>query len=96
LGREPTTDEKKLFMRHWKTLESKLPAEARPSPEIPLKVQREAVEENTGERFTFAEQLFSNSEFEPDVQPSDVPRHIRALADICLVILNSNEFVYVY
>ena len=96
LGRQPTTDEQKLFSQHWKTLEAQLPAEARPSPEIPLTVKREAVEENTGERFTFEERLFSNSEFKPDVQPSDTPRHVRALADLCLIILNSNEFVYVY
>lgn len=43
---------------------------------------REAVEENTGERFTFKEMLVSNQE--------------QALAHICLAILNSNEFVYLY
>lgn len=96
LGRQPTTGEQELFSQHWKSLEAQLPAEARPSPKIPLKVNREAVEENTGERFTFEERLFSNSEFKSDAQPSDTPRHVRALADICLVILNSNEFVYVY
>ena len=96
LSRQPTTEEQKLFLEHWKTLESQLPLEARPSPEIPLKVKREAVEENTGERFTFEEPLFSNLEFKPDLQPADVTRHVRALSDICLVILNSNEFVYVY
>ncbi len=61
-----------------------------------LKVKREAVEENTGERFTFEEPLFANEEFESDLRPTDVDRHVRALGDVCLVILNSNEFVYVY
>jgi len=96
LGRQPTIDEQELFLQHWKALEATLPVQARPSPEVPLMVEREAVEENTGERFTFEEQLFSNSEFTPDIQPADTSRHVRALADICLVILNSNEFVYVY
>ena len=96
LGRQPTIDEQELFLQHWKTLEATLPEQARPSPEVPLMVEREAVEENTGERFTFEERLFSNSEFTPDIQPTDTSRHVRALADICLVILNSNEFVYVY
>ena len=54
------------------------------------------VEENTGERFVFEERLFANEEFVPDLLPRDVDHHIRALADICLVLLNSNEFVYVY
>jgi len=40
--------------------------------------------------------LYSNADFVPDLQPADVDRHTRALSDVCLVILNSNEFVYVY
>ena len=27
---------------------------------------------------------------------ADVPPHTRALADVCLALLNSNEFAYVY
>jgi len=30
------------------------------------------------------------------LQPADVERHVQALADLCLVIFNANEFVYVY
>ena len=62
----------------------------------PLEVVREAVEENTGEKFTFVERLYANADFVSDLQPADVDRHTRALSDVCLVILNSNEFVYVY
>ena len=96
LCRQPSAEELTEFIAHWKKLESKLPVEARPSPTVPLKVKREAVEENTGERFTFEEALFANLEFEPDLQPAEVDRHVRALGDVCLVILNSHEFVYVY
>lgn len=96
LGRRPDNDEVKEFLAHWKKLDQVLPEKPRPSPPVLLTVKREAVEENTGERFSFEEQLFANKEFEPDLQPADVDRHTRALADICLVILNSNEFVYVY
>jgi len=96
LSRAPSTAEVQQLLEHWKKLEAALPPTARSTPVAPLKVKREAVEENTGERFRFEEQLFSNTEFQPDLQPSDVNRHIRALGDICLVILNSNEFVYVY
>ena len=96
LSREPTTDETTELLAHWRKLEAELPAEARPSPAVPLEVEREAVEENTGERFVFEERLLANEEFEPDLQPADVDRHVRALGDVCLVILNSNESVYVY
>ena len=96
LSRGPTAAEADEFLTHWKRLLGTLPEQARPSQPVLLKVKREAVEENTGERFSFEERLFSNEEFEPDLQPSDVDRDVRALADICLVIMNSNEFVYVY
>jgi mono/diheme cytochrome c family protein len=96
LCRQPSGRELKVFLAHWRKLESELPGEARPSPIVPLKVEREAVEENTGERFVFEEVLFANGEFVPDLQPADVDRHVRAFGDICLVIFNSNEFVYVY
>jgi hypothetical protein len=34
--------------------------------------------------------------FVSDKKVWDVSPHTRALADICLVLMNSNEFVYVY
>jgi hypothetical protein len=33
--------------------------------------------------------------YQRDPLPADVPPATRALADLCLVILNSNEFLYV-
>lgn len=95
-SRPANSDEMAEVTRHWDRLLDALPEKPRSSPHVPVKVKREAVEENTGERFTFDERLFSNAEFEPDLQPADVTREVRGLADICLVILNSNEFVYVY
>jgi hypothetical protein len=65
-----------------------------PSP--PLEVLREAVEENTGENFVFAETLAANADFIPDLRPADCDARTRALAEVCLVLLNSNEFAYVY
>jgi hypothetical protein len=62
----------------------------------PREVEREAVEENTGEQFIFRETLYANADFVPDLALCDVSPRIRALADVCLALLNSNEFVYVY
>ncbi|MCR9291714.1 MAG: PSD1 and planctomycete cytochrome C domain-containing protein [bacterium] len=96
LSREPASEELDEFLAHWQKTEESLSEEppARTSP--PLEVVRKAVEENTGELFTFTERLYSNTDFVPDLQPADVDRHTRALSDICLVMLNSNEFIYVY
>ncbi|HYF36689.1 MAG TPA: hypothetical protein VD994_15445, partial [Prosthecobacter sp.] len=62
----------------------------------PQTVRRDAVEENTGEKFSFNERLPGYAEFVPDLQPAAVDARTRALADVCLVLLNSNEFSYVY
>ena len=96
LSREPSPTELEDFLLHWRETEKLLSADAPRRSTPPLEVVREAVEENTGEKFTFVEQLYSNAKFVPDLQPDDVDRHTRALSDVCLVIFNSNEFVYVY
>jgi hypothetical protein len=67
-----------------------------PARRPPLTVERQAVEENTGEKFSFTENLYAYEDFVPDLQPQDVDAITRALADICLVVFNSNEFAYLY
>ena len=96
LSREPSSEELDEFLAHWRETEKSLPEEPPVRTSLPLEVVRKAVEENTGELFTFTERLYSNTDFVPDLQPADVDRHTRALSDVCLVMLNSNEFVYVY
>lgn len=96
LAREPSPQELKEFLAHWRETEKTLTEKVAPRPVPPLSIVREAVEENTGERFRFSEPLYSNADFIADLQPADVDRHTRALSDLCLVILNSNEFVYIY
>jgi hypothetical protein len=65
-------------------------------PEVPREVIREAVEENTGEKFTFREPLEAHADFVLDCDPSQATPELRGLAELCLVLFNSNEFVYVY
>ena len=96
LSRAPSAQELEELLAHWLDTERSLPEQAPSRATPPLEVVRKAVEENTGEKFTFTERLYSNADFVSDLQPSDVDRHTRALSDVCLVLLNSNEFVYVY
>jgi hypothetical protein len=94
-SRGPSAQEKRECLAHWREtipLVQTAPAPAKP----PLEVRRDAVEENTGEKFSFSEKLHAYAEFVPDLQPADVDARTRALADVCLVLLNSNEFAYVY
>ncbi len=95
-SREPSDRELDLGLDHWREIESMLPPTAASWDDLPLDVRREAVEENTGENFSFREQLHANADFVPDLRPAELDRRTRALADLCLVLLNSNEFVYVY
>jgi Protein of unknown function (DUF1553)/Protein of unknown function (DUF1549) len=95
-GRSPRPDELAACIVHWRDVEAilgdKIPERTKP----PLEVRREAVEENTGEKFSFNEKLHAYDDFVADLQPADVPMHTRALADVCLALFNSNEFAYVY
>jgi hypothetical protein len=59
-------------------------------------VTREAVEENTGEKFRFTETLEAAADFVPDLHPADASPELRGLAEVCLVLLNAAEFAYVY
>ncbi len=96
LGRQASAEEAEELLQHWQQVERSLPEEPSPAVAAPLQVTRDAVEENTGEKFSYTETLFANADFVPDLQPADVDRHTRALADVCLVLFNCNEFVYVY
>ena len=96
LSRDPSHSEVDELVTHWHEVEQTLPENVEQRHSQSLTVLREAVEENTGEKFSFTERLFSNEDYVPDLQPHDASRHVRAFADICLVVLNSNEFVYIY
>jgi len=61
--------------------------------EFPKEVVRTMVEEFTGEPFAFQEN-WDMTGYEHNLRPSEVSAETRALADLCLVVLNSNEFVY--
>ncbi len=95
-GRPPSPAEKAACTTHWQLMVAKQATIAFKQPQPPLSVKRDAVEENTGEKFSFQEKLPGYADFIPDLQPADVDAQTRALADVCLVLLNSNEFVYLY
>ena len=95
-GRNPESEEQESAIAHWARIES-LQNQVRPAPrEYPKEIVREANEENTGEPFTFTERLFVYDDYQPDVQPHEVDAKTRALAELCLALMNSNEFVYIY
>jgi mono/diheme cytochrome c family protein len=96
LGRSATAAEIATCLAHWREMTPLQEKAIYPGETPPLTVRREAVEENTGEKFSFDERLHAYADFVPDLQPGDCDARTRALADVCLALLNSNEFAYVY
>ena len=95
-GRDPKPEERKVCLQHWSELE-KIQNSLKPEPRIfPTEVVRQAPEENTGENFTFTEILHVYKDYVSDLQPYQVNAETRGLADLCLILFNSNEFVYLY
>jgi hypothetical protein len=95
-GRQPNDQELRRTQEHWAKMSERHTKVDLPHREWPTEVIREAVEENTGEPFKFTERLFVYDDYEPDLQPHQVDAVTRGLADVCLALLNSNEFIYVY
>ena len=94
-ARPPTAEELRTVLAHWRAM-AKVHAATPPPPKPrPTRVVHTITSELTGERFQFTHPE-DPSEFEPNLHPSDVTAEVRAMADVALVLLNSNEFVYVY
>jgi hypothetical protein len=93
-GREPAAAERAACLKHWAAMTERHKGLRFAKPARPAKVRREAVEENTGEKFTFEEVLPTAADFVPDTHPADVGPDARGLMELCLVLFNANEFAY--
>ena len=62
----------------------------------PTRIKRALVEELSGDPFEYEEMLNAYEDFVPDPGPEDVGAETRALADVALLIFNSNEFSFIY
>ena len=65
-------------------------------PTYPTTITRSLVEEATGLPFEYEEILPAFENYHADKKAHDVSARTRALADLCLVLFNANEFMYVY
>jgi Protein of unknown function (DUF1553) len=94
-GRPPRPDEIQAARRHIVDLTQLHSLQTPPRTEVPEVVVREMIAEETGAPFRWQERMFLE-DYRPDPQAADVTPDVRALADLCLVLLNSSEFLYVY
>ncbi len=94
-GRPPEPEILQACLDHWQAMTERLEGLDPPSNSFPQQITREVVDENTGEVFQFTEILEGYRDYVPDLQAYQVDARTRALADLCLVLFNSNAFLYV-
>ncbi len=96
--REPTPKQLSRSLKHLSMMTTYHQSHPPKPVPPPRSIARHMVEEMTGEEFSWTEQLdiYANPKFVSDVKPCQVDAQTRALAEICLVLMNSNEFLYVY
>ncbi len=95
-GRSPTDHERTLAIDTSRTNDGTLLQSNAFTETEPTRVERELIEEQTGTTIRWSERLDVYEDYVSDVQPWSVSAETRALADLCLVLLNANEFLYVY
>ena len=95
-GRLPSNNEMAACRMHVESM-TLYHRQHKPTPvKRPTSVRREMTEELTGAVNYWDEPLDLAKVFVPDVKPWDVDAETRGLAELCLVLMNSNEFLYVY
>ncbi len=93
---QPDDDTVKLLVEHLEAMQRYHATNSPTSREYPTTLARSVIEELTGESCNYVERLDIYENYVPDSHPWDVSHETRALADICLLLFNANEFMYVY
>jgi hypothetical protein len=96
LGRSPDGVEMNRLTKYMAEMEEYHRAVEPESTEYPTKITRSLVEEFSGDTFEYQEILPAFESYQSDLKASDVDPETRALADICLLLFNTNEFAHVY
>ena len=96
LGRQPSPEEFTRMTRYVADMANHHAKADPPKTVYPTEITRSVVEEFSGKPFEYQEILPVFNDYQADKKPSDVSTDTRAVADLCLLLFNSNEFVFVY
>ena len=96
LGRSPDSMEQKRLQRYVNDMKVYHREQVAPKGSYPTKITRSLVEEFSGKTFSYEEILPVYEDYTPDRKPGEVSPVVRGLADLALLLFNSNEFLYVY
>jgi hypothetical protein len=95
LGREPTYVELTRMTAYLAKVRE-YHTQNKPAPvTYPTRITRSLVEEFSGKAFEYEEILPRFASYLPDTKPDQVDADTRAMADVCLLLLNTHEFMYV-
>ena len=94
-NRVPSEPERARLLQHLKQMADHHRRFPPPARQRRQALVRSITSELTGRRFDLAEED-DPVEYEENLQPHQVGAEVRALADVALVLFNSNEFIYVY
>lgn len=96
LGRVPSAAERDRMLDYLGAMKTYHQG-VEPEPVVyPTKITRSLVEEFTGKPFEYEEILPAFEAYVSDKKAGDVSAETRALADMCLLLFNASEFLYVY
>jgi hypothetical protein len=94
--RVPTAQEQESLHKYVEEMRTYHKKHQPKATKYPTQVVRSLVEEFTGKPFEFIEKLNVYEDYVPDEKPWTVDADTRALADLCLLLFNSNEYLFVY
>ncbi|MEM6692396.1 MAG: DUF1553 domain-containing protein, partial [Planctomycetota bacterium] len=95
LGRSPSEEEASRLSEYVREMIKHHQSISPDSVSYPTEITRSLVEEFSGKPFEYTEWLPNFENYVPDAKAADVDPPTRALADLCLILFNTNEFMYV-
>lgn len=94
-GRKAEQDEQQLMLNYYNEMTEYHQSVTPEATVYPTEITRSLVEEFSGDVFEYQEILPAFEHYTADAKPADVSAETRALADVCLLLMNTNEFLYV-
>ena len=95
VGHIPAREERDLLVKHYARMLERERKITPPETHRPLVKVRSLVHELTGQKFDLEEEA-EPGQYEENIQAAQVSPETRAMAQVLLVLLNSNEFLYVF
>ena len=95
-GRVPNKNESERLKKYIREMHQYHEHNQPKKKKYPVRIIRSLVEELSGKPFEYEEVLPNYANYTADQKASDVSPKTRALADMCLLLFNTNEFIYIY